>query len=123
MSDGQPLTCVRCWNSPASRLLVVRYRSECAHRLLCVPCAVLDEAEAPGLPSFKGVTVLTVMPAAALVTDWGVRLGPDDVVQRYSDEPDAREALRQLEALDPSRRRALVSREKWAGPWKEARGG
>lgn len=62
MTDEQPLTCVRCWHAPASRLLVIRWRSEQNMRLVCTECAAKDEAEAPGLPSFRSLTVLAVSP-------------------------------------------------------------
>lgn len=73
MADDQPLTCVRCWHAPASRLLVIRWRTEQNMRLLCTDCAVKDEVEAPGLPGFRGLTVLVVWPEHGTATEWGVR--------------------------------------------------
>jgi len=57
--EDQPLTCVRCWNSPASRLLVVHWRTE-TMRLLCEGCAPADAADARDLPAFRMLTVLTL---------------------------------------------------------------
>lgn len=58
------------------------------------------------------------------VTEWGVRYSdPDGApghLQRYYDEDTAREARREVEALDPSRRGTVVSRQVWAGPWTRA---
>lgn len=60
------------------------------------------------------------------ITDWGVRFaGPDGApcgdVQRYYDEADARGAKREVEALcGPDRIATVMSRQTWAGPWKEA---
>lgn len=61
--EDQPLTCVRCWHAPASRLLVVHWRTE-TMRLLCGECAVIDAADARDLPAFRMVTVLTLGPEA-----------------------------------------------------------
>jgi hypothetical protein len=61
-ADGdQPLACVRCWHAPASRLLVVHWRTE-TMRLLCGECAGMDAADARDLPAFRMVTVLTLGP-------------------------------------------------------------
>lgn len=58
------------------------------------------------------------------ITLWGVRYdGPDDIVQRYSDEADARQAEREVKRLDPRIRCAVMTRQAWSGPWKEADGG
>jgi hypothetical protein len=54
------------------------------------------------------------------VTLWGVQFGPDDTVQRYHYEDAARQAHRDVEALDASRRGTVVSRQAWAGPWTPA---
>lgn len=56
------------------------------------------------------------------VTEWGVLFSDPDGVPRgdavrYYDEADARHARRDVEALDPSRKGAVVSRRTWAGPW------
>jgi hypothetical protein len=87
MADEQPLTCVRCWHAHASRLLVIRWRSEQNLRLLCLECAAKDEADAPGLPGFRDVTVLAVGPVSGAVTEWGIRQpvspGRDEFVVPY----------------------------------------
>lgn len=115
MTDDQPLTCVRCWHAPASRLLVIRWREETL-RLLCTGCAPKDEADARGLPNFHGLTVLMVWPEHGTGTQWGVSFGdaasiPQGPVQRYRDLDDARQARRE------ARRGTVVSRETWTGPW------
>ena len=60
------------------------------------------------------------------VTEWGVRYpgpaGAPGHLQRYYDEGDARDAQREVAALDPSRRGTIVSRQVWAGPWTPAPG-
>lgn len=91
-------------------------------RLLCTECAAKDEADAPGLPSFRGLTVLTVWPESGTDTQWGVSFGdegsiPRGPVQRYRDEDDARQARREAGALTSSRRGTVVSRQTWTGPW------
>lgn len=112
MDSDQPLTCVRCWHAPASRLLVVRWREETL-RLLCTGCAAKDEAEAPGLPGFRGLTVLMVWPEHGTVTEWGVTL------EGYGNEPFASAAdegdARLIAASFPRSRTAVVRRE--VGPW------
>jgi hypothetical protein len=57
--ENQPLTCVRCWHAPASRLLVIHWREETI-RMLCGECAARDADEAPDLPGFRMVTLLTI---------------------------------------------------------------
>jgi hypothetical protein len=58
------------------------------------------------------------------ITLWGVRFdGPGGVIQRYSDEADARQAKREVESLRPADKPAVMTRQTWAGEWKEADGG
>ena len=58
------------------------------------------------------------------VTLWGVRYdGPGGVIQRYSEEADARQAKREVESLRPGDKPAVMTRQTWAGEWKEANHG
>ena len=55
------------------------------------------------------------------VTLWGVRFdGPGGVIQRYSEEADARQAKRECDRLAPGTPRTVMTRRAWAGPWEVA---